>query len=139
MIDTTARTIASAQESSRDPHNDVEYVTGFKPGDEGHPSYRARKSGGRGAGRRHSVVGYAVAKRHSKPSLEVELRPLSQEIWQGRERREVILEEPIPQQITPAYFSVRAGLGLAESHGVAIESDSLGTYHRIASPPSSQE
>lgn len=64
---------------------------------------------------------------------------MSQEIWQGRERREVILEEPILQQITPAYFSVRGVLGLAESHGVAIESDSLDTYNYIASPPSSQE
>lgn len=44
MIDTTARTIISAQESSRDPHNDVDYVTGFESGDEEHPSCRARAS-----------------------------------------------------------------------------------------------
>lgn len=41
MIDTTARTIISAQESSRDPHNDVDYVTGFESGDEEHPGYRS--------------------------------------------------------------------------------------------------
>lgn len=43
MIDTTARTIVSAQESSRDPHNDVDYVAGFESGDEEHPSYGACK------------------------------------------------------------------------------------------------
>lgn len=43
MIDTTARTIISAQESSRDPHNDVDYATGFESGDEEHPSYRSCK------------------------------------------------------------------------------------------------
>ena len=38
MIDTTARTTTSAQESSRDPNNSIDHVAGFESGGEGYPS-----------------------------------------------------------------------------------------------------
>lgn len=128
-----------AQESSRDPHNDVDYVAGFGSGDEEHPSYGACKATQwepwtSRTSRWHSVFGYA----RESPATSwgavgigteaAEARDLSQK----KERREVILDNSILQRINAARISIstRAGLtDLTESQEVTIQSDSLETYH----------
>lgn len=96
MIDTTARTIISAQESSRDPHNDVDYATGFESGDEEHPSYRSCKprSGNHEpdalAGDR-ALLGLLEPSDQRSRRWKLGMRPLSRELSQNIKKRVVSL------------------------------------------------